>query len=386
MAVGPAGGALTSSDGALTVTVPAGALSADVNLTIAPEASPPAGAIGTTYDIGPSGTNFAMPVTIRLEYTPGALGSADPSTLHVATYAMNAWQPLANGTVDTQGHAVSGTTTHLSPYAVISGASLCAQADFGGGGCGGPSCMGGTPPTCASWNPNRICTAYVGATMTQCTDNSAGFQATCCYAPGADICLAALGGGTCALASCDAAQFPGATVVACTENASGWTGACCFPAGRQVCITDSQAGSCNGGGTCSGTPTCSDACTRFPGTTTQQCTTIPSGTGYNAVCCYAPGVVPNDAMQPATPIYLDGGPAGDGGTGCLSSYAVHTIPNGCSAGGQCNGVLYRLVCQTADGGAASCSCIENAMTVSMPSLDCSQLTAQSLVTQCGFPP
>src|SRR5688500_14432758 len=60
------GGTVATSDGAVEVDVPAGALDSAVTITIEPVASPLAGAIGTVYEIGPSGTVFNAPVTIRL--------------------------------------------------------------------------------------------------------------------------------------------------------------------------------------------------------------------------------------------------------------------------------------------------------------------------------
>src|SRR5438552_4693684 len=71
MMVGPSGGALTSSDGQLAVDIPAGALTGAVTITTEPAAAPAAGAVGTVYEIGPTGTQFAMPVTLTLHYAAG---------------------------------------------------------------------------------------------------------------------------------------------------------------------------------------------------------------------------------------------------------------------------------------------------------------------------
>src|SRR6478609_11061013 len=117
--VGPAGGAVSSSDGKLAVSIPAGALPADVNVTTEPVEAPAAGAVGTTYEIGPTGTQFAMPVTLTLHYDTAMLNGAVTSSLRVATFAGGSWQILPGAMVDTQAHTVSGVTTHLSPYAIV---------------------------------------------------------------------------------------------------------------------------------------------------------------------------------------------------------------------------------------------------------------------------
>src|SRR4029079_7913541 len=94
MKVGPSGGAVSSSDGKLPFAIPAGALPADVTITTEPAAAPAAGAVSTVYEIGPTGTQFAMPVTLTLHYDATALAGASESSLRVATFAGGSWQLL----------------------------------------------------------------------------------------------------------------------------------------------------------------------------------------------------------------------------------------------------------------------------------------------------
>src|SRR3954454_24489519 len=117
--VGPSGGAVSSSDGKLAVNIPAGALPADVTITTEPAAAPAMGAVGTVYEIGPTGTQFTMPVTLTLHYDMAALSGANESSLRVATFAGGSWQLLPGAVVDTHAKTVSGVTTHLSPYAIV---------------------------------------------------------------------------------------------------------------------------------------------------------------------------------------------------------------------------------------------------------------------------
>src|SRR5215831_14365907 len=67
--VGMSGGMVASSDGALQVAIPAGALSSDVMVTVESIASPGTGSVGKVYEIGPTGTQFATPVTLTLDYS-----------------------------------------------------------------------------------------------------------------------------------------------------------------------------------------------------------------------------------------------------------------------------------------------------------------------------
>ena len=274
--VGPSGGSVSSTDGNLAVNIPAGALPADVTITTEPAEAPAAGAVGTVYEIGPTGTQFAMPVTLTLHYDMTALSGASESSLRVATFAGGSWQLLPGAVVDTQAKTVSGVTTHLSPYAIVTEmvGKTCAtvQTAFG---ChdtrtptaGGSSSTGGTapantatgatsdggtstcdPPTCAG--ATNVCAQYPGAAMDSCQDSPTGYSAACCFPSNAPICFAIGGSGAdCAGATgtgtggvtcpppptCDSATaamacagYPGATLQNCTNGATGFTGASCF--------------------------------------------------------------------------------------------------------------------------------------------------------------
>jgi hypothetical protein len=270
--VGTAGGMLASSDGALQVSIPAGALPSDVTVTIAPTTPPGSGAIGTVYELGPTGTQFAIPATLTFDYGATSLGGTDPALLRVATFAAGSWQILSGASVNPQAQTVSGTTRHLSPYAITSAATgaMCATVTgsvscsggtnpgsgsgtagvSGGGGASGGTTGGGgetvtcTPSTCA--DATNACGAYPGATMTGCTDGPNGFMATCCFPSGGSICLQAAGGSpicavdcaaggactttcppapTCADATTATAcgGLAGATVQRCVDGTSGYT-------------------------------------------------------------------------------------------------------------------------------------------------------------------
>ena len=119
--VGPTGGMVASSDGALQVAIPAGALSSDVTVTIVPTPPPGSGSVGTVYEIGPTGTQFAIPVTLTFDYGATNVAGTDPSMLRVATYAGGSWEILSGASLDMQAQTVSGTTMHLSPYGIVCG-------------------------------------------------------------------------------------------------------------------------------------------------------------------------------------------------------------------------------------------------------------------------
>jgi hypothetical protein len=79
MRIGPAGGSVSLADGT-RVEIPPGALAAPIEVTISKVpgvALPPSmtqvgsvGSVGSMYEIGPEGTEFAAPVTITLAWSP----------------------------------------------------------------------------------------------------------------------------------------------------------------------------------------------------------------------------------------------------------------------------------------------------------------------------
>jgi hypothetical protein len=136
--IGAGGGTLSTPDGVLTLSVPRGAVDHDVEFTVAPTAAPLPAAVGAAFEIGPSGTQFAVPATVAIRYSNDELGDATASDLLIATIAQGKWQPLSASAVDQGSMTVAGATPHLSPYALVRAAAV-ALSDAG------PPAEGGTP-------------------------------------------------------------------------------------------------------------------------------------------------------------------------------------------------------------------------------------------------
>src|SRR5579863_6002212 len=254
--IGAEGGTATSPDGIVSVTIPPGALSSDVSVTIETSTSPAAPSISEVYEIGPTGTQFATAAKISFQYGSISLGGADPATLRVATFASGAWQILSDAVVDANARIASATTMHLSPYALVapSAAPTCATV-YGGLNCGSVIITGGSSGAGGS----------VGAAQT----STPGCEPASCAGSG-DVC----------------APYPGATVTACSDGPGGYTATCCFPAGGQACLATMQFEGCSiplpDGGvstTCPNPPRCATdmfACSQYSGATLQDCTDNPN--------------------------------------------------------------------------------------------------------------
>jgi len=110
-----------------TLTVPAGALPHDEEVTIdihtLPVAPPPdLKPLTRAYTFGPAGLEFITPVTVTFQYTENDLagGSIDPATLRVYIYRPESglWD-LVGGDVDTMAMTITVQLDHFSTYAIL---------------------------------------------------------------------------------------------------------------------------------------------------------------------------------------------------------------------------------------------------------------------------
>ncbi len=124
-AVGPAGGEVTSTDGA-RVVVPAGAVADDVTITLTPTTPPPnnTGVVGTVASpvvrLGPEGQSFTVPVFVTL---PVDLARLPPGTriadlrIFRAPAGTGAFEAIPTGVVG-NGTSLTAATTHFSDFVV----------------------------------------------------------------------------------------------------------------------------------------------------------------------------------------------------------------------------------------------------------------------------
>lgn len=119
--VDAAGGRVLSDGGAASLTIPAGALTQETHFLVEAIDPPPSTPLaGTAFDFQPDGTVFGQPATIGITYDPGALGGGQfASDLRLARQQGNTWLPLADSSVDSVAHLVTGSTDHLSSYGII---------------------------------------------------------------------------------------------------------------------------------------------------------------------------------------------------------------------------------------------------------------------------
>jgi len=120
LVIGAAGGSLTSADGLLTLTVPAGALSADVDLSITPITNTAPGGQGTAYRLGPDGLTFFVPATLTFQVA----SLAQPiDTLSVTFQDGSAYWLRLPTSRDPVATTITASTLHLSDWTVTTASS-----------------------------------------------------------------------------------------------------------------------------------------------------------------------------------------------------------------------------------------------------------------------
>jgi len=113
-----AGGTVSSADGRVTLTIPAGALAANTTISIQPIENTAPNGIGQSYDFLPNGQQFAKPITVTLHYTDAEMAGTAPELLQFGYQnSQNAWAGKDNLQVNKAAHTISAPIKHFSRWA-----------------------------------------------------------------------------------------------------------------------------------------------------------------------------------------------------------------------------------------------------------------------------
>jgi hypothetical protein len=115
--IGTTGGSVTSPDGRITLTIPAGAVSTNTPITIQPiENTTPLG-IGLSYDLLPNGQQFAKPITVTLHYNNEEMAGTAPELLEFGSQNnQNVWQGAGNMVVNKTAQTITASIKHFSRW------------------------------------------------------------------------------------------------------------------------------------------------------------------------------------------------------------------------------------------------------------------------------
>jgi hypothetical protein len=117
--IGTGGGSITSSDGKITLTIPAGALDADQNISVQPiENKMPLGIKNRSYRFLPHGLQFKKPATLTLAYDDNDIAGSASEQVGLATQTNKGnWKKIGQTQVNLNNRTVSTCIHHFSDYA-----------------------------------------------------------------------------------------------------------------------------------------------------------------------------------------------------------------------------------------------------------------------------
>ncbi|MBN8788348.1 MAG: hypothetical protein J0I84_14750 [Terrimonas sp.] len=115
--IGVNGGAITSTDGNISITIPAGALADNQEITIQPVVNKLPAAYGNAYRLTPHEIKFLKPVTIRFRYNEDSIKNTVPELLGIAYQDQTGkWFNAAEAALDKEHRTLSVSATHFSDW------------------------------------------------------------------------------------------------------------------------------------------------------------------------------------------------------------------------------------------------------------------------------
>jgi hypothetical protein len=123
--IGSAGGSLSSGDGRVSVTIPAGALASDATVGIQQIENTAAGGLGDAYRLTPAGQTFTQPVQVSFPYVDADLAGSAPEALGIAFQdGRGLWEWQQAVALDTTAKRLTVMTTHFSDWSSVEGLQL----------------------------------------------------------------------------------------------------------------------------------------------------------------------------------------------------------------------------------------------------------------------
>ncbi|ULQ55948.1 hypothetical protein KJS94_14960 [Flavihumibacter rivuli] len=118
--IGAGGGQFGSTDGRITVIIPAGAVAQNTSFQLQPINSTCDAGVGNGYRLLPHGQQFNKPVTIRFHYESLTDSIAAEDALAVAYQdQQGVWQMIQKPVIDKANKKLSVTTDHFSDWILI---------------------------------------------------------------------------------------------------------------------------------------------------------------------------------------------------------------------------------------------------------------------------
>jgi hypothetical protein len=118
--IGAAGGVLTSADGKISLTIPAGALTTEVNLSVQSITNTLPLSAGPAFRLLPAATTFSKPLTVEYTYDSASFEGSDEEALDLAYQDSDGtWKALNNTVQDKAQHKLRVQHTRLRDMGLV---------------------------------------------------------------------------------------------------------------------------------------------------------------------------------------------------------------------------------------------------------------------------
>jgi hypothetical protein len=129
--IGSAGGSMISSDSTLELLIPAGALSANTDITIQPITNFCYNSYSNAYRLTPDGQQFSQPVTVKFHYSDTTLASTLGMFMGIAFQdTAGYWHYMHDISNDTVNRVISSPITHFSDWSYFTITRLRVSPQF----------------------------------------------------------------------------------------------------------------------------------------------------------------------------------------------------------------------------------------------------------------
>lgn len=127
--IGAEGGSITSADGRITISIPAGAVTSAQQFSVRPITNKNPLAIGDAFRIEPHGYQFNKPVSIQFSYDDEAIRKTIPEALGIAFQDSNGvWQAQGGVVLNKVQRTIKINTSHFSDWSLFETFYLTASA------------------------------------------------------------------------------------------------------------------------------------------------------------------------------------------------------------------------------------------------------------------
>lgn len=112
--IGPEGGVLVSDDGRFSLDIPAGALGADIELSVVEVECQLEDYVDACYSALPRGTTFRLPAEVSYDLEAPLMGD-----VALVTLTAEGWRTLPDHRVHAAHGVVTGSAMYLSDYELV---------------------------------------------------------------------------------------------------------------------------------------------------------------------------------------------------------------------------------------------------------------------------